>query len=97
MKRSRVKQLAVVVTATLAVAMMAVISSSSSHEQDDPTAKGVGRAPGSTSRAPIHRAVNGNPHALTWNIGTIGMTVSASPSPQVSRSPSIMLCSSRAR
>ena len=53
MKRSRVKQLAVVVTATLAVAMMAVISSSSPHEQDDPPAKGVGRAPGPKRNDPV--------------------------------------------
>jgi hypothetical protein len=42
------------------------------------------RGPGSTSRAPEVAAAYGRPHALTWNIGTTGMTESSALSPSPS-------------
>src|SRR5512140_3842377 len=43
-----------------------------------------GRDPGNTCFVPIHAAANGIPHALTWNIGTTGITASASRIPRTS-------------
>ena len=37
---------------------------------------GVIRGPGMTSRAPVFVEMYGRPHALTWNIGTTGITES---------------------
>ena len=39
---------------------------------------GVIRGPGMTSRAPVFVEMYGRPQALTWNIGTTGMTESRS-------------------
>ena len=45
---------------------------------------GSSRAPGITSDAPTSGQTNGRPHALTWNMGTIGKTTSRSASANTS-------------
>ena len=58
---------------------------------------GPGAAPGKTWVAPTIAAVNGMPQALTWNIGTTGITTSRSRSAITSGSASASECSTIAR
>ncbi len=53
--------------------------------------------PGSTSPAPVMGHANGRPHALTWNIGTTGSTVSASRIAKLSAIARPMACSTSDR
>ena len=58
---------------------------------------GSSLGPGRTSLAPTITAAYGSPQALTWNIGTTGMTHSAAASPNVSGMATIMACSTHER
>ncbi len=49
--------------------------------------------PHSTRRAPTIAAAYGSPHALTWNIGTTGSSVSARDSPSESGRAATSVCS----
>ncbi len=50
--------------------------------------------PMNTCFAPVSAAVYGRPQAFTWNIGTIAMTVSRSPTSSASLGALARLCSS---
>ena len=56
-------------------------SSPSRPRSARPGRRGVIRGPGSTCRAPAIVAAYGRPQALTWNIGTTGITESSSRTP----------------
>src|SRR6185436_14459545 len=70
-------------------AAMVTPSASDSSYRLAPSSPG----PGIARRQPTIVPMYGMPHALTWNIGTIGHTVSPAPTPSPSGSAAASACS----